>query len=117
MAMKVTENGREIVGLFTERDSFDRAVAALLSSGFERADLSVLASHESLEAAGRPGKSWREAMLAFHLPRRDLALRDADLDAPADQTGGFRRNLPRRRSGRGDDRRRHRRGGGWGRRG
>ena len=65
MAMKVTENGREIVGLFTERDSFDRAVAALLSSGFERADLSVLASHESLEAAGRPGKSWREAMLAL----------------------------------------------------
>ena len=58
-------NGSEVVGLFAERESFERAVEELLRSGFERADLSVLASHESLEAAGRPGKSWREAMLAL----------------------------------------------------
>src|SRR5512134_890885 len=59
------QSAAEVVGLFADRESFDRAVAALLSSGFERADLSVLASHESLEAAGRPGKSWGEAMLAL----------------------------------------------------
>ena len=65
MVKEVAESGSEIVGLFAERGTFDRAVAELLRSGFERADLSVLASHESLEAAGRPGKSWREAMLAL----------------------------------------------------
>jgi hypothetical protein len=65
MATKVTENASEVVGLFAERETFDRAVMELLRRGFERADLSVLASHESLEAAGRPGKSWREAMLAL----------------------------------------------------
>jgi hypothetical protein len=55
----------EMVGLFADRETFERAVEALLGAGFERADLSVLASHESLEAAGRPGKPWREAMLAM----------------------------------------------------
>ena len=54
----------EVVGLFADRDGFEGAVAALLAAGFERADLSVLASHESLDAAGRPGRPWREAMLA-----------------------------------------------------
>ena len=65
MVSQAMTDGSEVVGLFAERESFERAVAGLLSSGFERADLSVLASHESLEAAGRPGKSWREAMLAL----------------------------------------------------
>ncbi len=55
----------EVVGLFADRDSFERAVAALLESGFERPDLSVLAAHESLDAAGKPGKPWREALLAM----------------------------------------------------
>jgi hypothetical protein len=55
----------EVVGLFADRASFESAVAALLKAGFERTDLSVLASHESLDAAGRPGKPWREAMLAL----------------------------------------------------
>lgn len=55
----------EVVGLFGDRETFDAAVAALLSAGFERSDLSVLASHDSLEAAGRPAKPWREALLAL----------------------------------------------------
>ena len=55
----------EVVGVFADRGSFERAVAALLEVGFERADLSVLASHDSLDAAGRPGRPWREAMLAL----------------------------------------------------
>jgi len=56
---------REVVGLFADRSSFDRAVAALRAAGFERADLSVLASHESIDAAGRPPTPLREAMLAL----------------------------------------------------
>lgn len=59
------ETPTEVVGLFADRESFERAVAALLEAGFDRADLSVLASHESLDAAGRPGKQWREALLAM----------------------------------------------------
>jgi len=55
----------EVVGLFADRDSFERAVEGLLRAGFERADLSVLASHESLDAAGRPGKPWRDALTAL----------------------------------------------------
>lgn len=46
-----TREVREVVALFTTRADFERAVAALLESGFERSDLSVLASHTSLEAA------------------------------------------------------------------
>src|SRR5512147_2139196 len=65
MVSDARESRSEVVGLFAERESFERAVEELLRNGFERADLSVLASHESLEAAGRPGKSWREAMLAL----------------------------------------------------
>ena len=42
---------REVVGVFDDKKHFDGAVKALLKAGFERADLSVLASHESLEAA------------------------------------------------------------------
>ncbi|WP_298380836.1 hypothetical protein [Azospirillum sp.] len=42
---------REVVALFTNRADFDQAVAALLGDGFDRSDLSILASHTSLEAA------------------------------------------------------------------
>ncbi|MBK8175937.1 MAG: hypothetical protein IPK66_11910 [Rhodospirillales bacterium] len=65
MADATTQNDGEVVGLFTERQPFERAVANLLEAGFGRADLSVLASHESIDAAGRPGRSWREVTLAL----------------------------------------------------
>ena len=42
---------REAVGSFPDRDHFRNGVAALLAVGFERADLSVLASHDSLAVA------------------------------------------------------------------
>ena len=45
---------REAVASFTDRAHFHRAVAELLAAGFETADLSVLASHDSLAAAGEP---------------------------------------------------------------
>jgi hypothetical protein len=41
---------REAVASFGDRRQFRQAVAALLAAGFEAADLSALASHESLQA-------------------------------------------------------------------
>ena len=56
---------REVVGLFADRDSFEAAVTELLDAGFARTDLSVLGSHESLDAAGEPGKQWKDALIAM----------------------------------------------------
>ncbi|WP_448191772.1 hypothetical protein [Azospirillum sp. sgz301742] len=54
---------REVVALFETREAFDRAVNALLASGFAREDLSVLASHTSLEASEkRPATPRDEAL-------------------------------------------------------
>ena len=49
---------REAVGSFPDREHFRNAVAALLAAGFDRSDLSVLASHDPLAAAEEdPGAS------------------------------------------------------------
>lgn len=56
---------REVVGLFADKDSFEAAAKALLDQGFERADLSVLGSHESLDAAGNPGKPLKDVFTAL----------------------------------------------------
>jgi hypothetical protein len=45
---------REAVASFPDREHFHRAVTNLLAAGFAPSDLSVLASHESLAAAGEP---------------------------------------------------------------
>jgi hypothetical protein len=46
---------REAVGSFPDRARFRNAVAALLAAGFDRSDLSVLASHDSLAVAEEAG--------------------------------------------------------------
>lgn len=56
---------REVVGLFADRPAFEAAVHHLLESGFARPDLSVLDSHESLEAAGAPGKPFKDVLTAL----------------------------------------------------
>lgn len=56
---------REVVGVFVDRDSFETAVHRLLEAGFRRRDLSVLASHESLDAAGKPAQPWKDAITAL----------------------------------------------------
>jgi hypothetical protein len=43
---------REAIASFATRDQFRDAVGKLLAAGFAPADLSVLASHDSLEVAG-----------------------------------------------------------------
>lgn len=61
----MTQTIREAVGIFKDRESFEAAVHHLKDNGFEHADLSVLDSHESLDAAGKPGKAWEEALGAL----------------------------------------------------
>lgn len=51
----------EVVGWFSDRDSFRSAVKALLDEGFARTDLSVLDTHESLSAADSPKEVFKEA--------------------------------------------------------
>jgi hypothetical protein len=58
-------SAREVVGLFAERDTFEAAITALREAGFERSDLSLLSSHESLDAAGEPGKPWQDILSAL----------------------------------------------------
>ena len=53
---------REVVALFSDRAGFERAVALLLGGGFERADLSVLSSHQSLDVAGGAGRTWDDVV-------------------------------------------------------
>jgi hypothetical protein len=52
----------EVVGRFAERASFLAAIAALIEAGFERSDLSVLDSHESLSASEEPDDAWRQTV-------------------------------------------------------
>lgn len=52
----------EVVGVFPDQASFDAAVTALKQAGFGHADLSVLASHEALEAAEPPGRTWSDVL-------------------------------------------------------
>lgn len=55
----------EVVGLFADRQGFESAVNALMAAGFDRSDLSVLSSHESIDAAGKPGKPWKDVLTSL----------------------------------------------------
>lgn len=52
----------EVVGNFSTRESFTAAVEALGAAGFGHDDLSVLDTHESISAAGKPGEAWQESL-------------------------------------------------------
>lgn len=53
----------EIVGQFGRREDFEAAVQALHEAGFEHADLSVLDSHEALEASEQ--EPWHERLVGL----------------------------------------------------
>jgi hypothetical protein len=55
----------EVVGVIATREAFEQATRALLAAGFSRSDLSVLASHESIDVAGRPATRWQDALFAL----------------------------------------------------
>jgi hypothetical protein len=63
--MQAHRQGREVVGLFSDQGSFEAAIKALLGFGFEHAELSVLASHESLEAATTSQPRWQDRLTAL----------------------------------------------------
>jgi len=58
-----TQIRREVVGILSSRPDFDTAVKALLQAGFDRSDLSVLSSHDSLDAAG--AGSWKDSLVSL----------------------------------------------------
>lgn len=55
----------EVIAILQTREAFEKAVETLLKEGFERTDLSVLSSHESIEAAGKPAKPIKDVMTAL----------------------------------------------------
>ena len=55
---------REVVALFSSRDAVMSAIEALLAAGFQRPDLSLLASHDSIDAAA-PDPGWRARLVAL----------------------------------------------------
>ena len=52
----------EVVGRFADRESFKAAVEDLLAAGFERSDLSVLDTRESLSASESAGDAWAQTL-------------------------------------------------------
>ena len=63
--MNTNSSLNEIVGILLTRDSFQTCVEALLKAGFERSDVSVLSSHESIEVAGKPAKPIKDVFHAL----------------------------------------------------
>ncbi len=56
---------REVVGIFSSRSDFDTAIQDLLAAGFSRTDLSLLASHDSIDAAQPDAKSWKSRLVGL----------------------------------------------------
>ena len=55
----------ELVASFADRAHFESAVKALKAAGFRHEDLSVLSSHQALEAAEPQVKNWGELLSAL----------------------------------------------------
>lgn len=53
----------EIVGLFARPDQLVDCIKDLLSNGFSHADLSVLSTHEAIEAAQPAASAWSDRLL------------------------------------------------------
>jgi len=60
-----TNTPHEVVGLFNDENSFRQTINALLEQGFDRADLSVLGSHQSLDATEAETSNWQSAFTAL----------------------------------------------------
>ncbi|GAA0572267.1 hypothetical protein [Caenispirillum bisanense] len=54
---------REVVGLFADRDSLEKTIRELRAAGFDRTDLSLLTSHESIDVRDPSGQSFRERLV------------------------------------------------------
>ena len=63
--MEITTARPEIVGLFAGKSEWEAAVSDLLSAGFERSDLSLLSSHDSLDVLESGGSAWKDSLTAL----------------------------------------------------
>ncbi|HIJ61061.1 MAG TPA: hypothetical protein HPQ04_00060 [Rhodospirillaceae bacterium] len=63
--MSSSRTRSEVVGIFSTRRDFDCAVQSLLAAGFQRSDISVLASHDSIDAAQTAVAGWKERLVAL----------------------------------------------------
>jgi hypothetical protein len=56
---------REVVSIFAKRADFDKAIKDLMAAGFKRSDLSVLASHDSIDAASPEAGTLRSRLIGL----------------------------------------------------
>jgi hypothetical protein len=61
----INSSNLEVVDLFANSEIFQATIDALFAAGFERTDLSVLSSHESIDAAGKPSRPWKDVLTAL----------------------------------------------------
>lgn len=57
--------GQEVVGIVTSREAFDKAVKQLMRVSFKSTDISVLGSHESIDAAGPQATPFKDSLIAM----------------------------------------------------
>ena len=57
--------GKEVVGVVTTRAAFDKAIDQLTRVGFKNTDISVLGSHESIDAAGPAPTPFKDSLIAM----------------------------------------------------
>ena len=67
---------REVAGVFRARDAMDEAVTALLSSGFDRADIDVVVGAEARERLGGAKVAAEELPEVPAAPRQPLVARE-----------------------------------------
>jgi hypothetical protein len=67
---------REVAGVFRARDAMDEAVTALLSSGFDRADIDVVVGAEARERLGGAKIAAEELPDVPTAPRRPVIARE-----------------------------------------
>jgi hypothetical protein len=63
---------REVAGVFRARDAMDKAVTALLSSGFDRSDIDVMVGAEARERLGGAKVAAEELPEVPAAPRQPL---------------------------------------------
>lgn len=81
---------REAVGIFDDRETFEAAVDELLSSGFDRAELSLLASENAVEEKlGHMYEKVEELEDDAEIPRAAYVERESVGDAEGGLIGGM----------------------------
>lgn len=59
------EKQPEIVALFADKAHLDGAIYALLAADFDRTDISLLSSHDSLDTVEDSDSAWKDALTAL----------------------------------------------------